>query len=121
MTDSERHMTLQDFAAQAEQEAGTFEADDGLTLEVRSHVTQSGTGGYLEIVGRAKPASGEQAFAYRAAQGDLEAHGDAWFIRKALRSLNDMYRAGHLPAAQEKVDHQTLKPGGEYTDEPYRS
>ena len=117
MTDSEPRMTLQELAAQADQEAGAFEADDGLTFEVRRHLTQSGTGGYLEIVGR----GGEGAFAYRAAQGDLEAHGDAWFTRKALRSLNDMYRAGHLPAAQEKVDHQTLTPGGEYTDEPYRN
>ena len=121
MTDPQNGMTLEQCAANVQQGIDDFDLDDGLTLEVRTHATKSGTGGYLEIVGRSGSGEGERAFAYRAAQSELEANGDGWFTRKALRSLNDMFRAGHLPPAQDKVDHQTLKPGGEYTDEPYRN
>ena len=120
MTDDRTASTLEAHEANVRQAISDFEADDGLTLQVRVHATKSGTGGYLEIVGRASPEDGPKAFAYRASQGELEAHGDAWFARKALRSLNDLYRAGHLPPEQEEPDHQTLKPAESYTDEPYR-
>ncbi|WP_407570583.1 hypothetical protein [Deinococcus altitudinis] len=120
MTDPQNGMTLDQCAANVRQAIDDFELDAGLKLEVRTHATKSGTGGYLEIVGRSGSGEEEKAFAYRAAQSELEAQGDGWFTRKALRSLNDMFRAGHLPTAQEGVDHQTLKPGGEYTDEAYK-
>jgi hypothetical protein len=121
MTDSQTGMTLEECASNVQRAIADFTSDEGLKLEVRTHSTQSGTGGYLEIVGRAGSGDDEKAFAYRASQSELETQGDGWFTRKALRSLNDMFRAGHLPVTEgDKVGHQTLKPGGEYTDEPYR-
>ncbi len=122
MTPPDQGLALKEYEANVQQAVSEFVADDGLELQVHSHSTHTGTGGYLEIVGRSTSSGGLKAFAYRAAQAELEAQGDSWFTRKALRSLNDMHRAGHLPPAEEgKIDHQTLKPAEEYRDDTYQS
>ena len=121
MTDPQNGMTLEEAASNAQLMIEEFHTDEGLELRVESHLTGTNGDDFLEITGRSRMNDGVHAFSYRATRSDLEDHGDGWFTRKALRSLNDMFRAGHLPPVQDRVDHQTLKPGGEYTDEPYRS
>ena len=109
MTQPELKMT--DFEQRAQQAISDFDVAEGLTLSAKAH---EGGAGYLELSGHAASQDGEQAFAYRATHADLTAQGDAWFLRRAMRSLNDQFLAGHLPLAGEDAPHQVLRPPSEY-------
>lgn len=103
--------TMTEYQQRAEQAIADFEVADGLTLSARAH---EGRAGYLEVLAQASAPDGERAFAYRASHADLDAHGDTWFLRRAMRSLNDQFLAGHLPLMSGDADHQVLRPPSEY-------
>ncbi|WP_425145012.1 hypothetical protein [Deinococcus sp.] len=92
----------------ARQAIADFEADDGLTLQARRE------GDALKVWAEAGNGHGRQALGYLAARDDLERSGSAWFLRRALRSLNDLYRAGHLPNAPQDVPTEMLRPPDAY-------
>ncbi len=104
-------LTMTDFEQRAQQAIADFDVAEGLKLSVKAH---EGGAGYVELSGHAEGPEGEQGFAYRATHADLTAHGDAWFLRRAMRSLNDQFVAGHLPLAGEEAPHQVLRPPSEY-------
>ena len=104
-------LTMTDFEQRARQAIADFDVTEGLELSARVH---EGGAGYLELSGRAGSPGGVQGFAYRASHADLTAHGDAWFLRRAMRSLNDQFVAGHLPLAGKEAPHQVLRPPSEY-------
>ncbi|GGJ70756.1 hypothetical protein [Deinococcus aquiradiocola] len=106
MTDTERNLDLNAYLQRAEQAVTDFEFDEGLHVAAR---TAPGGGDLLELVAE----SSKGSFTYQARLRDLAAHGDSWFLRRGLRSLNDLYRAGHLPQGQD-ADHQLLEPQENY-------
>ncbi|ULH17098.1 hypothetical protein MF271_18380 (plasmid) [Deinococcus sp. KNUC1210] len=113
MTDSKHDQangttTLEDALATAQQAIADFEADDGLRFQARLLPDA------LEVWAEAGQGSGRQAMGYTAARADLEQHGTAWFLRRALRSLNDLYRASHLPTAAQDLPTEQLKPPENY-------
>lgn len=120
MTDLTQNNTLQDYLAQAHQAIADFDPDDGLSLSAQLH---QGTGlpegdDFLEITGRARSEDGVHAFSYRARRADLEDRGNSWFTRRALRSLNDLFRASHLPRFQgTEAEFQFLTAQEEWTPE----
>ena len=109
MTDTGRELALGEYETRAQQAIQEFDVADGLELSTRLH-QEGQDGGFLEIVGRAGQDGGAHAFAYRAAASDLRSHGDSWFVRRALRSLNDLYLAGKLPPAGQGDEYQGLQP-----------
>ena len=109
MTQPELKMT--DYEQRAQQAIHDFDVAEGLELNVK--VLDQGFD-YLELYGRTRQDDGVHAFAYRAARTDLEDHGDSWFLRRAMRSLNDQFLAGHLPLAEGEAPHQVLRPPSEY-------
>jgi hypothetical protein len=111
MTNPQGNMTMSEYQQRAEQAIADFDVADGLELSVQIH--QKGPG-YLELYGRTRLEDGIHAFAYRASRTDLEDHGDSWFLRRAMRSLNDQYAAGHLPMKEGETAHQVLRPPSEY-------
>ena len=111
MTNPQGNMTMTEYQQRAEQAIADFDVADGLTLSAQVH---EGKAGYLELMAQASGKGGERAFAYRATHADLDAHGDSWFLRRAMRSLNDQYAAGHLPLAEGEAPHQVLRPPSEY-------
>ena len=112
MTDTERNLPLEEYERRAQQAIQDFDVADGLKLE--THVQATGHA-YLELTARTTGQGDAQAFAYRAARADLEQHGDSWFVRRALRSLNDLFQGGKLPPLAGEPDHQTLRPLEDYT------
>ncbi|GGR07968.1 hypothetical protein [Deinococcus ruber] len=113
MTDSRQDQTngtttFEDSLAVAQQAIADFEADDGLKLQARLLPDA------LEVWAEAGQGNGRQAMGYTAARADLEQHGTAWFLRRALRSLNDLYRASHLPTSAQDVPTEQLKPPESY-------
>ena len=108
---SQPELKMTDFEQRAQQAITDFDVAEGLELKVKIH--DQGPG-YLELSGHAKSPDGEQGFAYRATHADLTAHGDSWFLRRAMRSLNDQFLAGHLPLAGEEAPHQVPRPPSEY-------
>ena len=109
MSQPEPKMT--DFEQRAQRAIADFDVAEGLELNVKVH--DQGPG-YLELYGRTRLDDGVHAFAYRASRADLEDHGDSWFLRRAMRSLNDQFVAGHLPLAGDEAPHQVLRPPSEY-------
>ncbi len=104
-------LTMTDFEQRAQQAIAGFDVAEGLKLSAKAH---EGGAGYLELSGHAKGSEGQQGFAYRATHADLTAHGDSWFLRRAMRSLNDQFLAGHLPLAEGEAPHQVLRPPSGY-------
>lgn len=92
----------------AEQAVADFDFAPG--LQVRAHSGRD----YLALTARSDDHHG---FEYRASAADLQGHPDpAWFIRRALRSLNDRHQAGHLPSVQAGAEapHEFLRPPDQY-------
>ncbi len=104
-------LTMNDFEQRAQQAIADFDVAEGLELNVKVH---EGDTGYLELSGHARGPDGVQGFANCAAHADLDAHGDSWFLRRAMRSLNDQFLAGRLPLAEDEAPHQVLRPPSEY-------
>ena len=96
-------MDLEQALADAQQDIQNFDFADGLS--VTAHTTPE----YLALTG----SGGGHTFEYRASAGDLQAHGAVWFIRRALRSLNDRFATGHM-ALEGQPDHEFLRPPDAY-------
>lgn len=113
MTDTDRHLSPEDYLRRAQKALADFDLNDGLKVNITSNPED---GGFLEISGSTQDADFSRIFTYRASQADLEAHGDTWFTRRALRSLNDMHQANHLPVLLNgsEAESQTLRPQEEY-------
>ena len=108
---SQPELIMTDFEQRARQSIADFDVAEGLELSAKVH---EGGAGYLELSGHANSPDGGRGFAYRATCADLTDHGDAWFLRRAMRSLNDQFLAGHLPLAGNDAPHQVLRPPSEY-------
>jgi hypothetical protein len=92
----------------AQQAINDFDFAPGLRVSARLERNPD----YLALTAES---DGHHAFEYRASGVDLNTHPDpAWFIRRALRSLNDRFQAGHLPQTQDQADHEFLRPPDQY-------
>lgn len=99
---------LEAYLREAEQAIRDFDLTEGLnvTAQLRSDPPA------LSLLGRSE----HGALEYLASGEDLKDEGSSWFLRRALRSLNDRYNAGHLPERTDSTD----EPESEYLRPPDR-
>ncbi|MFC4455016.1 hypothetical protein [Deinococcus sonorensis] len=100
---------LEPYLKEAEQAIRDFEFAPGLTVTARLHDNPAALG----LLGSA---DGPRALEYLASGADLQAEGSSWFLRRALRSLNDRQNAGHLPqvGSLDDPEREYLRPPDRY-------
>lgn len=109
MTLGDHHLPFEAYLDITQQAINDFDRADGLEVQVRLNRNPD----YLELL--AETTSGERhAFGYRATKEDLRDYGSSWFIRRALRSLNDRFLGGNLPQASGEAEFEFLRPPDAY-------
>jgi hypothetical protein len=96
---------LADHLQTAQQAIHDFDLAEGLEVTAQLQADPPA----LSLLGR----SAHGALEYLASADDLQDEGSSWFIRRALRSLNDRHNAGHLPDG-EQPEREYLRPLNRY-------